>query len=210
MGILVIARYMDGRLIKGTTRNFDSADRYFHIEPPESPYGEGERILYDELKAIFFVKTLEGRRDYEEKKSFKGAKGYGNKVEVKFTDGEKVVGYLYKLDRSHRGVFLYPVDPDSNNDRIFALYHAIESLQYVEGPKKGKVLVFQEVEETLEEEELTPEEPPTPVVQDEEEAVPEEEELTPEEPPTPAAPASKPRARKSKTSSAKTAKKKKR
>jgi hypothetical protein len=92
------------------------------------------------LKAIFYVKTFEGSKEYKEKKIYGVGKKLGRKVFVKFRDGEKLVGFLeadvppdkvlsfLKSDGSKKGFFLVPVDRDCNNTRVFAAWNAIDDI----------------------------------------------------------------------------------
>jgi len=130
---MVIARFRNGTLVKGTTINFRADAQFFHIDPPDAPYGEGTRIPIRELKAIFFVKRLEGNPDYKERKAFARAPGFGRPVRVVFADGEELVGVLQQaLDRKKPGFFLYPADPESNNERIFALFEAVLNVEVLD------------------------------------------------------------------------------
>ena len=47
------------------------------------------------------------------------------KVSVRFRDGEELVGHTRQLDRHRAGLFFTPLDPDSNNLRVFAVFGAL-------------------------------------------------------------------------------------
>src|SRR4030042_1388775 len=70
--IKIIARYVDGKIIKGYTFDFFPNKPYFHISPSifETPK-EGNKVLLNELKAVFFVKDFEGNPSYNERKDYK-------------------------------------------------------------------------------------------------------------------------------------------
>ncbi|GAB4539610.1 MAG: hypothetical protein Fur0020_08530 [Thermodesulfovibrionia bacterium] len=133
----VVARYKDGRLIKGKTNDFSVNKPRFHIEV-DSGKSIGVRmealrsveINVDELKAAFFVKDLEGdrrRRDiYEDIIS-----GGGRKVRVRFFDGEEIIGYAHSYDPNRLGFFIVPADIKSNNQRIFVVNSAIEKVEFI-------------------------------------------------------------------------------
>ena len=125
----VIARFRDGRMLKGTTINFRPEAKVFHVIPPDSPYGEGVRVEIKDLKAIFFVRDLRGNPDYKEKKEFIQTPGYGRRVLLTFADNEEMVGIVHTLDKQKPGFFLFPGDPASNNERVFALFAAVTTIE---------------------------------------------------------------------------------
>ena len=53
---LIVARALSGELTKGSTLSFDPQANYFHVTDPGKPYGEGRKIQFSNLKAVFFVK----------------------------------------------------------------------------------------------------------------------------------------------------------
>jgi hypothetical protein len=127
----VIARFRDGRMLKGTTINFRPEAPHFHVLPPDAPYGEGERVDMKALKAIFFVKDLRGNPLYAERKEFVASPGYGRRVLVEFQDGEEMVGVVHALDRHKPGFFLFPGDPASNNERVYAMFEFVRRIEEV-------------------------------------------------------------------------------
>ena len=68
----VVARYIDGRVVKGTTVDFLPTRPSFHL----IPIGQGGNpisvleIKVSDLKAVFFVKDFNGDPAYDELKSF--------------------------------------------------------------------------------------------------------------------------------------------
>jgi len=114
----VVARFIDGRSLKGTTANFSPVRPKFHLNVSA---GKVVEVQLSQLKAVFFVKSLEGNKTYREKKVFDGAKGFGRKVRCEFRDGELLTGFTQSYDPSKLGFFISPVDPQSNNERIFVV-----------------------------------------------------------------------------------------
>jgi Family of unknown function (DUF6982) len=51
------------------------------------------------------------------------------KVSVRFRDGEELVGSTRQLDRYRAGPFFTPLDPRSNNLRVFAMFDALWRVQ---------------------------------------------------------------------------------
>ena len=57
MSNLVVARYLDGKLLKGTSLDVDPTRPTFHVRPAE---GSTAEVKLKDLKALFFVRSLEG------------------------------------------------------------------------------------------------------------------------------------------------------
>lgn len=124
----VVAHLRDGRLIKGTTANFSPMRDKFHVTMPD---GKTVEVLLNQLKAVFFVKLLEGDRSYRETKGIDGARGIGRKVRCEFSDGEVLTGFAPSYDPAKAGLFITPADPRSNNERIFVVKSATKSISFV-------------------------------------------------------------------------------
>jgi hypothetical protein len=137
-GEKIVARFRDGRLLKGFVRNFSMESETVILNDHKT--NEEIRIPVEELKALFFVKDFEGSSAYVERKVFGIWKNLGRKVFIKFIDKESLVGFiegeipwdkgfsLAKLGQRAKGFFLTPVDRDSNNARVFVVGSAIENV----------------------------------------------------------------------------------
>lgn len=126
----VVARFMDGRTLKGTTQDFAVGRDFFHVLPPE-PGAAPERVPIPLLKAVFFVKDHTGNKDYNEVKKFDKLVP-GRKLQVTFKDGEVLVGSTAGYDGNRPGFFLTPADPKSNNDRIYVVAKAVRSVAFIQ------------------------------------------------------------------------------
>ena len=94
--------------------------------PQGNPEAEDIEVSVKELKAVFFVRTFEGDPAYDESKDLYQARPPDTrKVSVRFRDGEELVGHTRQLDRHRAGLFFTPLDPRSNNLRVFAVFDAI-------------------------------------------------------------------------------------
>lgn len=125
---LVVARFKDGKMIKGRTFDFSPVKTLFHLLLGEEHEGEIQEIVVEDLKALFFVKSLQGNKDYKEKKMFDEVNGYsmpGLKIKVKFKDGEVIRGITNAYRPGRKGFFISPVDPQSNNDRIYIVSSSV-------------------------------------------------------------------------------------
>jgi len=137
-GERVVARFRDGRLLKGFLNNFTIESDVIilrdQITKTES------RVSIGDLKALFFVKDFEGSSKHVERKVFGIRKNQGRKVFIKFVDKESLVGFiegevpwdkgfsLAKLGKKAKGFYFTPVDGDCNNERVFVVGSAIENV----------------------------------------------------------------------------------
>lgn len=131
----VVARFRDGRLVKGIVKNF-RVDSAMIVLSEETTLQE-RRIALEDLKAIFFVKTFTGHSEHIERKAFGIRKLKGRKALVKFDDKETLVGFidgdvpwdkgfsLEKLGKGVKGFFLTPVDGECNNEKVFVVGSSI-------------------------------------------------------------------------------------
>ena len=128
----VVARYIDGRIVKGLSQDFFPNKDHFHVYSADKPSGEAVEVLVKELKAVFFVRDFVGNYQYDERKEYiQGDKPSGRKIEVTFRDGEVLVGTTLGYDPKRPGFFLFPADPKSNNIRVFAVTTAVKKVRYL-------------------------------------------------------------------------------
>jgi small nuclear ribonucleoprotein (snRNP)-like protein len=126
----VVVRYRSGRTLKGITSDFKPHREAFTIE--ESLPGAASRpveVRLEELKAVFFVHSLEGNRDYSERKLQLPKDKIGRPLLVTFRDGEAIRGTSVGAGLHGNGFYLFPADPRSNNKRIFVIRSAVEELR---------------------------------------------------------------------------------
>lgn len=57
--------------------------------------------------------------------------GLGKKIQVDFKDGEILVGYSQGFTPNRPGFFVFPADPESNNDRIFVFTAATKAVCFL-------------------------------------------------------------------------------
>ena len=128
--VKIVARYLDGKMIKGFTQDFSPNKPSFHIFPLDAP-NESVAILLTELKAVFFVRDFSGKPEYDERKHFAPEeRPSGRIVEVTFIDGEVMVGSTVAYDPKRPGFFIFPADPQGNNARVFAVSKTVRTVRY--------------------------------------------------------------------------------
>jgi len=127
----IVARFQDGKMVKGYTQNFFPNRPVFHVLPMDSASTtKSVEIRVSELKAVFFVRDFMGNKDYDERKLLNpGEKVQGRLVEVTFMDGEVLVGSTTGYDPKRPGFFFFPVDPKSNNIKAYILSSAIRGVR---------------------------------------------------------------------------------
>ena len=125
----VVVRYLDGRVLKGYA-DFDPEQPSFRFVPHDEPGAEGIEVQVADLKALFFVRAFDGNPEHAESKDlYQSRPPDTRKVSVRFQDGEELVGYTRQLDRHRAGLFFVPLDPRSNNLRVFAVFDALAGVR---------------------------------------------------------------------------------
>jgi hypothetical protein len=127
----VVAHYLDGRLVKGETFDLTPARPTCLIH---TPGGEAVPVRLSELKGLFIVRDHGGRPDFQETKDVDPAdpRARGARwLELKFLDGEVVVGLSTNYSEAVPVFAVVPTDARSNNARILVNRGALESVRIV-------------------------------------------------------------------------------
>lgn len=129
----VVARFTDGRILKGITADFFQNKETFHLRPASAPENEKpSEINIKELKALFFVRDFDGKPKHVEKKEFEpGQPTPGRKIRVTFKDGESLVGTTTGYTPGRPGFFLVPADGSSNTERCFVISAATRNVSFI-------------------------------------------------------------------------------
>jgi hypothetical protein len=128
----VVARYRDGRLTKGVTYDFGPQKRGFHVNSIGEDAGKVSEVLFSELKAVFFVKSLEGGKgssSFKELLQVRSDPAGPIKVKITFFDGETLVGTTHGYTTEREGFFIVPLEKDTNNLRIFVISNAVKDIE---------------------------------------------------------------------------------
>ncbi len=124
----VVARFRDGRTVKGYTFDFVPNKDSFHVVAPDDDKLVTE-VSSSNLKAIFYVKTFEGDSQRTKAHDFAMQKVTGLKLKVTFHDAEVLCGTTNGYSKARQGFFLTPVDKSSNNDRAYVLADSTLSVE---------------------------------------------------------------------------------
>jgi hypothetical protein len=125
-GNRVVARFKDGRLVKGTTTDFTPLRDQLHIHTDSGVVA----VRREELKALFFVKDLAGDPRHAKSNLFAPERPViGRKIAVEFTDGEILVGTTQGYRPEREAFFVVPADPESNAERCFVVASATRQVK---------------------------------------------------------------------------------
>ncbi|MEP6574444.1 MAG: hypothetical protein ABJD11_17215 [Gemmatimonadota bacterium] len=128
MSNLIVARFLTGRVLKGTSLDVDPNKPSCHVRPSVGPV---EEVRLMDLKALFFVRTLEGNaaRDEAHKVVPTDPRLLGSSgITLLFKDGESITGRTNRYPPNRPFFFIVPVDPGSNNIRILINRAAVTSM----------------------------------------------------------------------------------
>ncbi len=125
----VVARFLDGRVLKGSSLDIDPARPTFHLRKLE---GGTDEIALSQLKALFFVRSLEG--DWSRGESLEldpgDARARGSfPIAMRFPDGETMVGLTIRYPPNRPYFWVVPVDQGSNNIRILVNKAAVVKME---------------------------------------------------------------------------------
>jgi len=130
--VKVVARYPDGRVVKGHTADFSQFKEHFHIRRADAPGDAPQQIRLSELKAVFFVKDLQGDLGHAKSNLFDpDDRTPGRKVRVQFQDGEELWGFSPDYLSSRPAFFVLPADLLGNIDRCFVITSATRKVSLI-------------------------------------------------------------------------------
>jgi hypothetical protein len=138
-GSAVVARFADGRVLKGTTHDFAPNKANFHLSVWGEPTARALAIPVGALKALFFVRSYEGNPKHVEDHDFAKAKGQGRKIVVTFADGEVVSGFTTGYSKDKQGFFVIPADPQTNNSRVYVVTASVKRVEWADAPAPARV-----------------------------------------------------------------------
>jgi hypothetical protein len=128
----VVVRYKNGAVVKGTTANFAPNRLTFTLNREPAAASGPVEVRLEELKAVFFVRSFLGNREYREQKLRLPEGTIGRRYLLTFTDGETMRGTALGVNLSRYGFLLFPSDQGSNNKRIFVMHSAVKELRQEE------------------------------------------------------------------------------
>jgi len=131
-GRMVVAHFLDGRVLKGTIHDFTPNKTEYHLYEGGQEQRHAVPVNAGSLKALFFVKSFEGDPSHETDDNFRGTGAHGGrKMRVRFVDGEVLTGSTMGYNPQKPGFFLIPADPDDNNERIYIMNAAVAEVNWL-------------------------------------------------------------------------------
>jgi hypothetical protein len=127
-GMLVVARFLDGRLVKGRTADFGPTSSFHILQEGET---EAIEVEVEDLKAIFFIKSLKGNPAHVERKDYR-EQGLGKKIWIQFLDGEELAGWSVTFNPEQESFRLFPADPESNIEMVYVFKSALRRVSVEE------------------------------------------------------------------------------
>ena len=128
----IVAHFTDGRVLKGTTTNFNDLAPNFLLTPHGAASPQPVVVEMGLLKALFFVRDFGGNPEHQDDKSFHTGQPYaGRRIEVVFKDGEVLVGSAPTYSPEMPGFFVFPADTGSNTLKVFALAGSVKSARWL-------------------------------------------------------------------------------
>ncbi len=140
VGSAVVVRFVDGRILKGTTHDFAPLKPNFHLTDRDKPTARAVDVAIRELKGVFFVRTYDGDPKHVEDRDLAHAKGQGRKILVTFADGEVLGGFTTGYSKDKQGFFVVPVDPKANNSRVFVVSAAVKKIEWADASAAERIL----------------------------------------------------------------------
>jgi hypothetical protein len=127
----VVAAYLDDRRAHGCVFEFSPLkDTFRLVAESDLAQKKGVDVALKDLKAVFFVKDFKGNSKYKESQKIAEGKP-GRKIEVTFSDGEKIVGTAPAYNPKSKGFFVIPADAKSNNLRIFVVNWNVRDVKFL-------------------------------------------------------------------------------
>lgn len=116
----LVVRFKDGRSMNGMCFALNLKDEGFHLDRVDEngvAIGQTVQIRFEDIKAVFYVKSFDGK--FDKSIRYRDWTPEGSELIVQFADGETVQGYsLHSFTGNERRFHLIPKDPNSNNISI--------------------------------------------------------------------------------------------
>ncbi|MBN2311898.1 MAG: hypothetical protein JXR94_23160 [Candidatus Hydrogenedentes bacterium] len=156
----LVVRYKDGRTKYGVCFALNPRDTGFHLDLVNAEgiaSGDVIQVRFSDLKAVFYVKSFDGK--FDKHAHYREWSPEGNELIVEFQDGEVIRGFsLHAYDSEVARFHLIPSEPESNNISILIEKSAVTAIFSPEEyearqAEKKEARKSQEVSEDLSQEE---------------------------------------------------------
>jgi len=127
---LLAVRYADGHCQYGVCYALNVRDPVFHLDCVDAggmPVEKTETIRFQDLKAVFLVKSFDGH--FDKNVRYKEWTPEGMELVVEFNDGELLRGFsLRRYDPNEPRFHVVPADPATNNISILVERSAVKTV----------------------------------------------------------------------------------
>ena len=129
----VVARYTDGRIVKGYTFDFGPSQSRFHVFAEPMASGPSTLVLVRDLKAVFFVRDFVGNPARQDGQKFPPGMPTRHRMS-RCASGmaRSWLGRPRVPPTDPQGFFLMPADPESNNLRAYVVAAATRAVYPLE------------------------------------------------------------------------------
>jgi len=131
----LVAHYKDGRCEYGVCFALNPKDNGFHLDLVDAndvPLGKTNHVRFQDLKAVFLVKSFDGK--FDKALRYKEWTPEGAELLVRFQDEELIRGFsLRRYDPDEPRFHLIPKEPDTNNIGILVERSSVASVYTPDG-----------------------------------------------------------------------------
>lgn len=130
---LVVVHFQDAQVLKGQTLDFiPTKDRFHLVVTGAAPGTKPVEVLMDKLKAVFFVRSLEGDPGHKKHDRLPpDQQVQGKKIMITFNDGEVMLASTQGYQPGRPGFFVVPLENGSNNQRCFVVASATREITHL-------------------------------------------------------------------------------
>ena len=139
-GNRAVLHVVAGKLLKGLLIDFNPTADRVHLQLESEPAKAPIEVETSDLKAVYYVRSLSGNKQYKKKRYFGAVETQGKRIMIRFKDGEILCGFiegelpwrdgfLASPDKSLKGFYIFPADPEGNNTKVFVVTTAVEDVR---------------------------------------------------------------------------------
>ena len=140
----LVVRFKDGRTARGMCFALNPKEASFHLDVTDEngvSAGATTQIRYSDLKAVYYVKSFDGK--FDKNVRYREWTPEGNELIIEFEDGEVLRGHtLHQYTGHEPRFFIIPKDPSTNNISVLvestALANAYTPEQFEEKRKQDR------------------------------------------------------------------------
>ncbi len=126
----LVVRTNDGETFFGVCFALNVKNEHFHLDLVDKrgqPQGKTRRVLFRDLKAVYYVKSFDGNFDHSI--VYREPHSMGPAIVVEFSDGEVLRGYMFNNYREDQPRFyVIPEDEKSNNISVLVERAAVKGV----------------------------------------------------------------------------------